>query len=68
MYGFSHRDAKLCFGEVLSQPQSALNTMQKKGNKKAQDVEEESDLEIMPRIEIIYEDTKAVTGVELELK
>ena len=42
--------------------------MPDKGKKKAKDVEEESNLEIMPRIEIIYEDTKAVTGAKLEFK
>ena len=42
--------------------------MPKKGKKKAKVVEEDSDVEIMLRIEIIYEDTKSVTGAELEFK
>ena len=43
---------------VLLQPQSASDTMTKKGKKKAKVPEEESDIEVMPRVEIIYEDTK----------
>ena len=42
--------------------------MPKKGKKKAKVVEEESDLEIMTRVEIIYEDTKSVIGAEPEVK
>ena len=42
--------------------------MPKKGKKKAKVAEEESDVEIMPRVEIIYEDTKFVTGAEPEFK
>ena len=53
---------------VLLQHQSAFDTMPKKGKKKAKVVEEESDLEFMPRVEIIYEDTKSITRVELEFK
>ena len=41
---------------------------QKKGKKKDKAAEEESDLEIMPMIDIIYEDTKAIIGAELEFK
>ena len=50
------------------QPHSASDTMPKKGMKKAKVAEEESDLEIMPRVEIIYEDTRSVTGAEPEFK
>ena len=42
--------------------------MRKKGKKKAKDAEEDSYLEIMLRIEIFYEDTRAVIGVVSELK
>ena len=42
--------------------------MPKKGKKKAKVVEEESDLEVMPRVEIIYEDTKSVIGAKPEFK
>ena len=59
------KNAKFCF---LSQFLSPHDTMPKKGNKKAQVIEEDSDLEIMPRVEIIYEDTKSVTGAKMEFK
>ena len=68
MYGFNHRDTKLFFSAFLSQPHSTLNTMPKKGKKKSKAAKENLDLEIIPRIEIIYEDTKAVTEVEPEFK
>ena len=42
--------------------------MPKKGKKKAKAAEEDSDLEIMPRIVIVYEDSKAVTGAEPDFK
>ena len=52
----------------MPQPQSPHSTMPKKGKKKAKAAEEDSDLEIMSRIEIIYEDTKVVTRAKLEFK
>ena len=36
----------------------------KGGKKKAKSTEEDLDMDVMPRMEIIYEDTKAVTGDE----
>ena len=43
--------------------------MPKKGEKKkAKFHEEDSDLEVLPRMEIIYEDMKTVTGDEPEFK
>ena len=42
--------------------------MPRKQKKKAQAAEEEPEVEIITRIEVIYEDTKAITGVELEYK
>ena len=42
--------------------------MPKKGKKKARATKEDSDLEIFPRMEIIYEDTKVVIGAEPEFK
>ena len=42
--------------------------MPKKGKKKSQVTEEDSYLEVMPKVEVIYEDTKAITGAELEFK
>ena len=40
----------------------------KRKNKKAKITEDDSNVEVMPRTEIIYEDTKAVTGAEQEFK
>ena len=42
--------------------------MPQKQKKKAQAAEEEPKVEIVTKVEIIYEDTKAITGVELEYK
>ena len=42
--------------------------MPKKGKKKAKVVQEDSDLEIMPQVEIVYEDTRYVTGTEPKFK
>ena len=53
---------------VFVQPQSASDTMPKKGKKKTKVVEKDSDLEIMPRAKIIYEDTKSVTDAEPSFK
>ena len=53
---------------VFLQPKSASNTMPKKGKKKAKVAKEELDLEVMPRVEIIYEDTKLGTEAEPKFK
>ena len=42
--------------------------MPKWQNKKAQVAEEEPEVEIITKVEFIYEDTKATTGVELDYK
>ena len=42
--------------------------MPKKGKKKARATRDDPDVEIFPKMEIIYEDTKSITGVELEFK
>ena len=42
--------------------------MPRKKKKKAQAAEKELELEIITRIEVIYEDTKFITRVELEYK
>ena len=42
--------------------------MPRKQKKKAQAVEEELKVEIVTKVEVIYEDTKAITGVEPEYK
>ena len=40
--------------------------MSKRQKKKAPVVEEEPDVEVITRVEFIYEDTKCIIGVELE--
>ena len=54
------RHVLLCF----LQDQSVPNSMPKKGKKKSKVVDEESEVEITPRREIVYEDTKFVTGAK----
>ena len=61
------RDAKTYF-IILLQAQSVSETMPKKRKKKDKDVDDESDVEIMPRVEIVYEDTKYVIGAKFEYK
>ena len=40
----------------------------KERKKKSQVAEEEPEVEVITKVEFIYEDTKATTGVELEYK
>ena len=61
-------DTKLFLDMIMSHPQSLHKTMLKKGKKKDRATEEQSYLEILPRMEIIYEDTKVVTKVEPEFE
>ena len=42
--------------------------MPKRQKKKGQVAEEEPEVEIITKVEFIYEDTKATTGVELDYK
>ena len=42
--------------------------MPKRQKKKAQVAKEEPEVEIKRKVEFIYEDTKATTGVELDYK
>ena len=42
--------------------------MPKRQKKKAQVTEEEPEIEIITKVEFIYEDTKATTGVEPDYK
>ena len=42
--------------------------MSQNQKKKAQAAEEEPEVEVITKVEVIYEDTKAITGVELEYK
>ena len=48
---------------VLCLP-SLYNIMPNKGKKKAQTAEGDPEVEIISKCEIIYEDTKAIMGVE----
>ena len=64
MHDFDHSNSKTCIGMFILQPQSSYNTMPKKGKKKDKVTGEDSDMEMLPRMEIIYEDMKAITGVE----
>ena len=42
--------------------------MPRKGGKKVQAMEDDPELEVIMRVEVIYEDTKAFTGVEPEFR
>ena len=42
--------------------------MTKKGKNKSEMTDEDSEIEIVPQTEIIYEDTKSVAGAEPEFK
>ena len=42
--------------------------MPKKGKKKVQATDEEPEIDVINRVEVIYEDTKAVTCIEPEYK
>ena len=42
--------------------------MPRKQKKKAQSIEEEPEVEIITRVEVIYEDTKSITGIDPEYK
>ena len=54
---------------VMLWPRYSPHNMPKKGGrKKAKVHEDDSDLEVLPRMETIYEDTKVVIGVEPEFK
>ena len=66
---FDHSNTKLFLALVMFHPQSSHLKIAKKGGKKKDKVhEEDSDVEVFPRIEIIYEDMKLVTGVEPDFK
>ena len=42
--------------------------MPQKQKKKAQATEEESEVEIITRVKVIYEDTKSITGIDPKYK
>ena len=66
---FDHSDTELFLVMVMLQLQSSHHNMPRKGGKKkAKATKEDLDLEVLPRMEIIYEDMKAVTGSEQEFK
>ena len=52
----------------MSQFQYSQHTMPKKGKKKAEVTREDSYMETLSRMEIIYENMKSITGVEPEFK
>ena len=62
-----HRDTKKFLDVIVWQPQSSHDTMPKKGKKKSKVTNEDLDLEVMPKTEVIY-DTKAIIEAELEFK
>ena len=64
----NHRDTKLFLDMIVSWPHPSHNTMPKERNRKSRATKEDSDLEIFPRMETIYEDTKVVTRAELDFK
>ena len=53
---------------VLLQAQFVSDIMPNKGKKKANITDDELDIEITLRVEIMYEDTKSVTRTEPEYK
>ena len=55
---------KSFLGMFVLQPHSSYNIMPNKGKKKAQATGDDPDVEIFPKMEIIYEDMKYVIGVE----
>ena len=59
---------KSFLGMFVLEPQSSYKTMPKKGKKKAKATGEDSDMEMLPRMEIIYEDTKVIIGAKPEFK
>ena len=53
---------------MCTQAHHQHNNMPRKQKKKARATEEESENEIITQVEVIYEDTKAITGINLEYK
>ena len=56
---FDHSKSKKFLGMFMLQPQYSYNTMPNKWKKKAKVTGEDSHMEFLPRMEIIYEDTKS---------
>ena len=66
---FDHTDAKLFLAVVMLQLSPSHHNMPKKGGKnKVKAIEEDSDLEVFPIMEILYEDMKTIIGAEEEFK
>ena len=60
---------KTSLAMIMMQFYSSPYTMSKKsGKKKAKATKGDSDMEIISRMEIVYEDTKAITGANQEFK
>ena len=66
---FDHSDSKLFLAMVILQfPSSCHNMPKKGGNKKDKDHEEGSYVEVLPKMEFIYEDTKAIIRANPDFK
>ena len=52
----------------FKQPRHLYSNMPRKGKKKMQAAEEDPEIEIITRVEVIYEDTKVVMGIEPKYK
>ena len=50
---------------LYTQAHHQHNNMPRKQKKKAQATEEEPEVEIITRVEVIYEDTKAIVGIDI---
>ena len=48
----------------MLQPQYSYNTMPKKGEKRAQAIGDDPNVELLPKMEIIYKDMKSVLGFQ----
>ena len=49
---------------MVQQPHHLYNTMHRKGKKKVQAMEDDPEVEVIMRVEIIYKDTKAFIGID----
>ena len=68
MHIVDHGNTKCFLAVFMLDLQSSYYTVPKKEKNKAKAAEYDSDVEVLPRMEITYEDTKVVTGFELEFK
>ena len=68
MHIVDHSNTKCFLVVLMLQLQSSHYTMPNKGKKKAKAAEYDSNGEVLPRMDITYEDMKFVTGVEPKFK